>query len=85
MSPYLTGIDASIYTFKHTLKIAEVIGAIVVLNDADGVLGHRAEGLQEKNDRFYEILHALESHRGPTILTTNQLNSMDPKVLSRCI
>ena len=69
--------------FRH----AEVTGAVLLLDEADALLGKRSE-VKDAHDRYANIevsylLQRLEDHRGPVILATNRRENIDPAFLRR--
>lgn len=66
---------------------AEDSGAILLFDEADALFGKRSE-VKDSHDRYANIevsylLQRMESHRGLTILTTNQRGSLDSAFLRR--
>ena len=66
---------------------AEELDAVLLLDEADALLGKRSE-VRDAHDRYAGIevaylLQRLEEHRGPVILTTRRKDDIDPAFLRR--
>ena len=69
--------------FQH----AEETGAVLLLDEADALLGMRSE-VKDAHDRYANVevaylLQRLEEHQGPVVLTTNRKENIDPAFLRR--
>ena len=72
---------------RHVFDAAEASGAVLLLDEADALLGKRSE-VKDSHDRYANIevsylLQRMEAYRGLAILTTNMKSALDPAFLRR--
>ncbi len=72
---------------RHVFDEAEASGAVLLLDEADALLGKRSE-VKDSHDRYANIevsylLQRMEAYRGLAILTTNMKSALDPAFLRR--
>jgi SpoVK/Ycf46/Vps4 family AAA+-type ATPase len=69
--------------FKSYFELAELWGAVVLMDEADVYLEQRTSENLERNSLVSVFLRALEYFRGVLFLTTNRIGAFDDAFISR--